>query len=39
MNSTIVSHRKKYGKCNGNTIVVNHYLYTCIVNILHILQK
>ena len=24
MDSTIVSHHKKYGKCNGNTIVVDH---------------
>ena len=39
MNLTIFSHHKKYGKCNGNTIVVDHWLYTCIVNILHILQK
>ena len=24
MTSTIVSYHKKYGKCNGNTIAVDH---------------
>ena len=26
MNSTIVSHRKKYGKCNGNTVASDAFV-------------
>ena len=39
MNSTIVSHRKKYGKCNGNIIVVKIISYILVLLIFYYTTK